>query len=80
MFFPGVGRAAGWVHPIGILIEMELMPIVECNVPVKSAADFFGKMCAPDGLARYYNPFGKLWVEYYYQVIVLLSCKSIITT
>ena len=55
---PGVGRAAGWVYPISTLIDMELMPITECNVPVKSAAAFFGKMCAPNGLARSYNPFG----------------------
>jgi len=34
------------------------MPIEECNVPVKSAAAFFGDMCAPNGLARFYNPFG----------------------
>lgn len=55
---PGVGRAAGWVHPISTLIEAEEMAIVECNVPVKSAAAYFGPMCAPNGLTRYYNPFG----------------------
>jgi len=37
------------------------MEIVECNVPVKSAAAFFSGMCAPDALARYYNPFGKFF-------------------
>ena len=30
-----------------------------CNVPVKSANSFFDSMCAPDGFARYYNPFGE---------------------
>ena len=55
----GVGRAAGWVYPVSSLIEMEIMGIAECNVPVKSAAAFFGPMCAPNGLARFYNPFGK---------------------
>lgn len=35
------------------------MPIAECNVPVKSAAAFFGPMCAPGGLHRYNNPFGE---------------------
>ena len=55
----GVGRAAGWVHPISTLIETDTMPIVECNVPVKSAASFFGDMCAPNALTRYYNPFGE---------------------
>ena len=61
----GVGRAAGWVYPISTLIEEELMPIVECNVPVKSAAAFFGDMCAPNALTRYYNPFGNF----------ILSCE-----
>ncbi len=37
------------------------MNIVECNVPVKSADAFFGGLCAPDALQRYYNPFGE-WV------------------
>ena len=55
----GVGRAAGWVYPISVLIEDEHMDIVECNVPVKSAASYFGDMCAPNALTRYYNPFGK---------------------
>ena len=55
---PGVGHAAGWIFPISTLIEKKLMPIEECNVPVKSAAAFFGDMCAPNGLARFYNPFG----------------------
>lgn len=56
--FPGVGRAAGWTYPISNLMSMGIMGIVECNVPVKSAAAFFGPMCAPDALARFYNPFG----------------------
>ena len=57
----GVGRAAGWVYPVSTLIEHEYMPIVECNVPVKSAAAYFGDMCAPNALTRYYNPFGKCY-------------------
>ncbi|KAK2174910.1 hypothetical protein NP493_768g01007 [Ridgeia piscesae] len=56
--FPGVGQAAGWVYPMSTLMESGKMPVTECNVPVKSAASFFGSLCAPDGLARYYNPFG----------------------
>jgi len=55
---PGVGQAAGWIYPISTLMSAEVMDIAECNVPVKSAASFFGSMCAPDALARYYNPFG----------------------
>lgn len=66
----GVGRAAGWVYPISTLMEMEIMPIEECNVPVKSAAAFFGDMCAPGGLARYYNPFGNN------PVTVCKNCKG----
>lgn len=56
--FPGVGRAAGWVYPISTLMDEGMMEIVECNVPVKSAEAYFNGMCAPDALARYYNPFG----------------------
>jgi melanoma-associated antigen p97 len=56
--FPGVGRAAGWIYPISTLMEKKMMDIVECNVPVKSADAYFSGMCAPDALARYYNPFG----------------------
>lgn len=56
--FPGVGRAAGWIYPISTLMKKNQMDIVECNVPVKSAAAFFRGTCAPDALARYYNPFG----------------------
>lgn len=58
LLFAGVGRAAGWIYPISTLMEMNQMDIVECNVPVKSAAAFFSGTCAPDALARYYNPFG----------------------
>ena len=39
------------------------MEIVECNVPVKSAAAFFSGTCAPDALARYYNPFGRYFLD-----------------
>jgi len=53
-----VGQAAGWIYPISTLIETGQMDIVECNVPVKSADAFFNDLCAPDALARYYNPFG----------------------
>jgi melanoma-associated antigen p97 len=57
----GVGRAAGWVYPVAELIDAGVMGIAECNVPVKSADAFFQSMCAPGGLARFYNPFGE-WV------------------
>jgi len=55
---PSVGNAAGWTYPISTLMQDNQMSISECNVPVKSAAEFFGPMCAPNGLARFYNPFG----------------------
>jgi len=54
----GVGTAAGWVYPVSQLITDGKMPIVQCNVPVKSAAGYFGNMCAPNALTKYYNPFG----------------------
>ncbi len=57
---PSVGHAAGWTYPVAQMIETGNMDITECNVAVKSAAAFFGDMCAPNGLARFYNPFGKL--------------------
>lgn len=66
----GVGRAAGWIYPISTLMDTGSMDIVECNVPVKSAAGFFGDMCAPDGLARFYNPFGNN------PVTVCKTCKG----
>jgi len=50
-------------------METDQMDIVECNVPVKSAAAFFNGMCAPDALARYYNPFGN-------QLNFLCSCQG----
>lgn len=55
---PGVGQAAGWIYPVSYLLEKDLMHVEQCNVPVKSAATYFGDMCAPDGLARFYNTFG----------------------
>jgi melanoma-associated antigen p97 len=58
-FLSGVGQAAGWIYPMSVLIQKGLMDIAECNVPVKSADAFFSELCAPDALARYYNPFGE---------------------
>jgi hypothetical protein len=63
-FLSGVGQAAGWIYPMSTLMEQGEMDIAECNVPVKSADAFFGGLCAPDALARYYNPFGKFYVVF----------------
>ena len=60
MLYPGVGQAAGWIYPVAHLLKTEIMPVTVCSVPVKSVNSFFGSMCAPDGFARYYNPFGQL--------------------
>ena len=59
LWLTGVGQAAGWIYPVSTLMEKGQMDIAECNVPVKSADAFFSEMCAPDALARYYNPFGQ---------------------
>lgn len=67
----GVGQAAGWIYPISTLIEKQLMDIVECNVPVKSANAFFGGLCAPDALQRYYNPFGELIIANYKELRII---------
>ena len=53
------------------------MDIVECNVPVKSAAAFFSGTCAPDALARYYNPFGKYFPDVWYVHCTSLSVYSV---
>lgn len=66
----GVGTSAGWVYPISQLIRDGSMPIVQCNVPVKSAASYFGTMCAPNALTKYYNPFGNN------PVTVCKNCKG----
>ena len=78
---PGVGHAAGWIFPIATLIEKRLMPIEECNVPVKSAAAYFGNMCAPNGLARFYNPFGEPFKKTLnlYVILVLIPCPYCMT-
>lgn len=70
----GVGTAAGWVYPVSQLIGDGSMPIVQCNVPVKSAAAYFGNMCAPNALTKYYNPFGKCSFVYYGEQV--LQCQS----
>ncbi|CAH1784042.1 unnamed protein product [Owenia fusiformis] len=54
----GTGHGAGWVYPISHLLEQNIMEVTQCNVPVKSAADFFRSMCAPNALQIYFNPFG----------------------
>ncbi|XP_067937048.1 transferrin 2-like [Watersipora subatra] len=54
----GVGEAAGWTLPLSLMAEQGIMPVTTCNVDVKTAAGFFGSMCAPGSLNSYNNPFG----------------------
>lgn len=74
----GVGRAAGWIYPVSTLLDRGTMDVVECNVPVKSAAAFFGEMCAPDGLARFYNPFGTVYNFISYFVSLYQSINKLL--
>lgn len=54
----GVGLSVGWNIPISTLLQKKLLDIVDCNNHVKAAANFFGKMCAPDALNVQFNPTG----------------------
>ncbi|XP_064601903.1 melanotransferrin-like [Liolophura sinensis] len=54
----GIGRSAGWVYPMGKLINRGIIQTNECNAAVKSVSNFFGKMCLPGALNSFYNPFG----------------------
>ncbi|XP_021352485.1 melanotransferrin-like isoform X1 [Mizuhopecten yessoensis] len=56
--FPGIGMGAGWVYPMGLMLEANMIPIQECNAVVKSVTNFFGDMCLPGALSSFYNPFG----------------------
>ena len=49
---------AGWVLPISVLIDQEILQIVDCNNLVKNAAAFFGSSCVPNSLIDKYNPTG----------------------
>lgn len=54
----GVGMSVGWNIPISTLLEKKMLGIIDCNNHVKAAANFFGKMCAPDALNVQFNPTG----------------------
>ncbi|KFM64915.1 Melanotransferrin, partial [Stegodyphus mimosarum] len=56
--FPGVGQMAGWMIPISILIDADVMEVKDCNNLIKTAAAFFGPSCAPNSLIDKYNPTG----------------------
>lgn len=51
----GIGRTAGWVIPIEVLIHHGLIPSDECN-RAESIANFFGSSCAPGANDTKYNP------------------------
>ena len=54
----GVGMAAGWLYPMGYMLNSKKIPIRECNAVVKTITEFFGEMCLPGALSSFYNPFG----------------------
>lgn len=56
--FPGVGQMAGWVIPISVLIDKDIIEVKDCNNIIKTAAAFFGKSCAPNSLIDKFNPSG----------------------
>ncbi|KAK6177967.1 hypothetical protein SNE40_012821 [Patella caerulea] len=56
--FPGIGTSAGWLYPISILLDENIIPVTECNAVVKSVTSFFGQLCLPGALSSFYNPFG----------------------
>lgn len=71
----GVGDIAGWTLPLAKLAELKIMPVTACNVNVKTAAEFFGDMCAPGALNSYNNPFGKFLVR-----VTLVICLVQVST
>ncbi|RWS06598.1 Transferrin-like protein, partial [Dinothrombium tinctorium] len=56
--FPGVGKMAGWIVPLAQLVDIDILPIKDCNNMVKSAANFFNVSCAPNALIDKHNPTG----------------------
>lgn len=56
--FPGVGQMAGWIIPISVLIEKDIIEVKDCNNIIKTAAAFFGSSCAPNSLIDKFNPSG----------------------
>lgn len=62
---------------MSVLIKNGGMDIAECNVPVKSADAFFSDLCAPDALARYYNPFGE-WIVDFFRSLNVVQCDEMI--
>ncbi|RUS73301.1 hypothetical protein EGW08_018930 [Elysia chlorotica] len=56
--FSGIGMSAGWVHPIGRLLNDGIVTARQCNAIVKAVASSFESMCLPGALTSFYNPFG----------------------
>lgn len=56
--FPGVGKMAGWVLPMSLLLDTKILPLRDCNNMVKNAALFFNESCAPNALLDKHNPTG----------------------
>ena len=53
--------SAGWVHPIGRLLEDNRIQVEKCNAIVKAVSTSFMSMCLPGAVNSFYNPFGELY-------------------
>ena len=60
IFTPGIGMAAGWVYPVGRLLEMGKIQVQECNAIVKAVVGHLKQTCLPGAVSSFYNPFGEL--------------------
>ncbi|CAK9292620.1 unnamed protein product [Gordionus sp. m RMFG-2023] len=47
-----VGMSAGWIIPIGVLYEKNLLPSFDCDNPVIAISKFFNGSCAPNALIK----------------------------
>lgn len=58
---PDVGSMAGWILPLEKLLKIDreggesVIPILDCNNHLRSAASFFGPSCVPNALHAQYN-------------------------
>ncbi|XP_071485695.1 melanotransferrin-like [Diadema antillarum] len=54
----GVRRTAGWVVPVGFLLDKGYMDPVDCGDDINAVAQFFNKSCAPGAFTASKNPYG----------------------
>ncbi|XP_013386136.1 melanotransferrin-like [Lingula anatina] len=55
---PGINSAAGYVYPMAQMFQSKLISVTECNVQLKSVANFFNVSCIPGALSTHKNVFG----------------------